>query len=247
MDGLINNIRLEYDLLVRMKDSFEREIKDLPIGTLSTTVSKSRTYLKWKKGKKSKYLSMNRQEDVRIAQMLRRKRFLKENLTIIRNNIDAISNFLDSYRPIDPIGIMDNLSKAYQLPPGQEKEIPKGFVPQKAEECDFKSKSEQIIALVLEANSLEFMYEWGMVIKGKVYNPDFTIRIPGTSEFIIYEHFGMIDDPRYYRKMMQKLIDYWHEGIRLGETLIVTFETKENPLTASDVQGALNAILGKRN
>jgi hypothetical protein len=49
-----------------------------------------------------------------------------------------------------------------------------------------------------------------------------------------------------YEKIIEKLLDYWHEGIRLGENLIITFETKEKPLTAGQVQAALDTFFGNK-
>jgi hypothetical protein len=60
---------------------------------------------------------------------------------------------------------------AYRIPPGQEKEIDTFFVPRPSSDYVFRSKSEQIIALVLESNGLEIMYEKEEFINRKAYRP----------------------------------------------------------------------------
>ena len=247
MNSLNITARIELDLSLRLREQFTKELATLPEGYLAKTKSRNNVYMRWKYSGGFKHLSNSNDNDMLIAKKLRRKRFLTETLKVLNNNIKVLQKLLKDYIPADPLDIMNSLSGVYKLPPGREKEVPEGFVPQRAEDCDFKSKSEQIIALVLEANNIEYMYEWGHMLDGIVYRPDFTLRLPGTGEFIVYEHFGMIDHPGYYEKMIKKLIDYWHAGIRLGENLIVTFETKDAPLTANNVQATLNTMLKKED
>jgi monofunctional chorismate mutase len=136
------------------------------------------------------------------------------------------------------------LSKAYQIPPGKEKEVLPGFHPHSADAAEYRSKSEEIIALVLQSNGYRFMYECEIVANQRVYKPDFTIMDPRTNQLVYFEHFGRPDQPGYYEKMVRKLIDYWYEGIRIGKNLIVTFETEKEPLTTAQVQMALDQFFG---
>ncbi len=245
MDAFIMMVSTNRNALAKMLDAMNKEIETLPEGRLGTKKSRGYGYLKWNKKSGERHLSMKKDEDVEIAQALRRKLYLEKLTKEIEKNIEVIDKLLRDYKPFKPHEVKASLSKAYQIPPGKEKEILPGFELRKASEYVFKSKSEEIAALVIEGNNLEMMYEWGIRLYGKVYRPDFTIRVPGTNELIYYEHFGMPDHPGYYGKMLEKLMDYWHAGIRIGENLIVTFETKEHPLTAADVQNALDSFFTK--
>ena len=245
MDGFKKLGEQELITLKKMRRRFLAELAKIPEGTLGTNNSNGKTYLRWwKKGKKPKHLSRKRPEDMKLAAALRRKMFLKEMVAVIENNIDALEEFLPKYVDLDPKGISDRLAKTYKLVPGEELEVSMGFAPHPAAAVDYKSKSEQIIALVLESNGLEFQYECEIIANRIVYKPDFTIRVPDTNETVYFEHFGIPDHEGYYEEMVRKLINYWHEGIRIGKNLIVTFETEAEPLTAAQVQLALDQFFG---
>ena len=68
-----------------------------------------------------------------------------------------------------------------------------------------RSKSEMIIAGILEANDVPFRYEAALNLGNHTYYPDFTILTPGRGELLFWEHFGMMSDEEYefsaYKKM----------------------------------------------
>lgn len=245
MDGFKKLGELELIALQKMRRRLLAEVEKMPEGTLGTNNSNGKTYLRWwKKGKRPDHLSRKRPEDMKLAAALRRKMFLNEMIAIIEKNMDALEEFLPKYIELDPKGVSDCLAETYKLVPGEEAEVSRGFAPHSAAAVDYKSKSEQIIAFVLESNGFEFQYECEIVANGIVYKPDFTILAPGTNETVYFEHFGIPDRIGYYEDMVRKLIDYWHEGIRIGKNLIVTFETEKEPLTAAQVQLALDQFFG---
>ena len=45
----------------------------------------------------------------------------------------------------------------------------------------------------------------------------------------------MMDDPSYAEKALQKLSTYEQNGIFPGEQLIITYETRKNPLSQKQV------------
>ena len=69
--------------------------------------------------------------------------------------------------------------------------------------------------------------------------PDFTIRHPRTGKTFYYEHFGMMDDPRYSKNAYTKLQLYNSNGIFQSAQLITTFETKTNPLSSDAVENII--------
>ena len=248
MAGINRILKNELNALVSLRAFFLDEYDKMPEGTLETYTVNKRVYIRiqYSDNTKKRALSMKEKSDIALAQKLRRKRFLKSALKIIDNNIAVLEKAAKKYIEFDPKAISDSLSLAYRIPPGQEKEIDTFFVPRPSSDYVFRSKSEQIIALVLESNGLEIMYEKEEFINRKAYRPDFTFRDPETGRLVYYEHFGLADHPGYYEKIIEKLLDYWHEGIRLGENLIITFETKEKPLTAGQVQAALDTFFGNK-
>lgn len=99
-----------------------------------------------------------------------------------------------------------------------------------------RSKSEAIIALFLHTNRIPFRYECALHLDEKVFYPDFTIRDPKTGEYFYWEHFGLMDDPVYYRNAYSKMQTYTSYGIIPSKQLITTYETKEYPLSTEVVE-----------
>ncbi|MBR5279646.1 MAG: hypothetical protein IKU26_01575 [Clostridia bacterium] len=104
-----------------------------------------------------------------------------------------------------------------------------------------RSKSEKMIADTLTAYQISYRYEAALHLEYTVY-PDFTIRHPETGELYYYEHFGMVDNPDYRKKMFNKLDLYIRYGML---DLLYTIETKDRPLTVEQIEQALAPIFRK--
>lgn len=99
-----------------------------------------------------------------------------------------------------------------------------------------RSKSESIIDTFLYLNKIPYRYECQLILGNKEYYPDFTIRHPRTGKIYYWEHLGKVDDPEYERKALAKLHTYMANGIVPFGNLILTFETKEEPLDGKWVE-----------
>ena len=91
-----------------------------------------------------------------------------------------------------------------------------------------RSKSEMMIGDVLENSNVLNQYEKPLDLGryGKVY-PDYTIYDLNRNRIVYWEHFGMIDNPEYANKCVEKYRKYILSGI----TPFVTFETAIKPLS----------------
>lgn len=91
-----------------------------------------------------------------------------------------------------------------------------------------RSKSEVIISDVLENMNVLNQYEKPLNLGnyGRFY-PDFTIYDLNRSRVVYWEHFGMIDNPEYANRCVEKYRRYILSGI----TPIITFETTRKPLS----------------
>ncbi|MCQ2082719.1 MAG: hypothetical protein MJZ11_13815 [Lachnospiraceae bacterium] len=107
-----------------------------------------------------------------------------------------------------------------------------------------RSKSEALIDLMLYTNKIPFRYESKLVLNGITLFPDFTIFNPKTKTLILWEHFGMMDDPLYVDKTYEKLKLYSKNGYIPDVNLIVTFETADNPLSTETVREKIEKIIG---
>lgn len=100
-----------------------------------------------------------------------------------------------------------------------------------------RSKSEKILADYLYRNNIPYKYEKPLNLKGygTVY-PDFTILSKKSRKEIYWEHEGMMDNPEYARSAVKKIHSYQANGIYLGESLILTFETEKTILSTKEME-----------
>ena len=76
----------------------------------------------------------------------------------------------------------------------------------------YLSKSEIILADLLNRNGIPYRYEYPVHLKGwgKVY-PDFTLLDVRKRREIYWEHFGMMDDSEYAEKAIQNYLTNYPE------------------------------------
>ena len=73
-------------------------------------------------------------------------------------------------------------------------------------------------------------------IHGTNFATDFTIMHPKTGAIILWEHFGLADNPDYQRKIEFKLIKYLKAGYLPGHNMIITFEDSAHPLSFIEIE-----------
>ena len=107
-----------------------------------------------------------------------------------------------------------------------------------------RSKTEKILADKFFSLGIPYRYEYPVTLKGygKVY-PDFILLSVKKRTEIYLEHFGMMDNPEYAHKAIQKLETYAQNGIYIGKNLLVTFETLRSPLDMKMVEGMLKEFI----
>ena len=176
-------------------------------------------------------------KDRGFGEALQRKRFLKICLPQLKNNISAMDAFLKEYRDIDPSALFKNMEPAYQLlsmpavlpgnvnaagkdisvwlqePFGKNESFPEGLIHRTLGGRIVRSKSEMIIAGILEANDVPFRYEAALILGNHTYYPDFTIFNPNSGRILYWEHFGMMTDEDYEFAAYKKLTNYRRNGI----------------------------------
>lgn len=100
-----------------------------------------------------------------------------------------------------------------------------------------RSKSEWIIADLLNREGIPYRYECPLELKGmgRIY-PDFMVLNVKKRKEFYWEHLGLMDDAAYADKALQKIIQYEQNGIYPGDKLIITHETRKNPLSQKQVK-----------
>lgn len=110
-----------------------------------------------------------------------------------------------------------------------------------------RSKSEKIIADELFRYKIPYKYEMPleMVVNGKKkeFYPDFTAMNKNTGEIRYIEHFGMMDNPQYYRNVLAKLDVYERNGFLVGREVIIFHESTYQPLNTRVISDYIKEFL----
>ena len=93
-----------------------------------------------------------------------------------------------------------------------------------------RSKSEQLWADLMESAGVPHVFEPLIYLEGHGWiRPDFAGLNVRKRKEIIIEHMGMMDDPAYAERNVDKLHDYERNGFVLGDDLLITMETRKYP------------------
>ena len=144
---------------------------------------------------------------------------------IIETDDTFITNWISLDYPRKPV---NDGSSAFQMPNGE-------FV---------RSKSEFIIASLLTRENIPFRYECPLRLSTPgVIHPDFTVLNVRLRKELYWEHLGMMDDPDYVEQALRRITAYQKDGFFLGDKLIITYETRNTPLSISQVSSLIDQYL----
>ena len=168
---------------------------------------------------------------------------------VAEQQVSAIDRFLQRYDPDILKKIYSSLSdvrKQYVVPveiTNQEyarrwtsiEYKPKSFTedaPEHYTSCGerVRSKSEVMIADALKQAGVPYRYECPLTLGSTLIHPDFTILRMEDREEIYWEHLGMMDDPDYVHKAIQRIRMYESCGVCPGVNLILSMETSRIPI-----------------
>lgn len=103
-----------------------------------------------------------------------------------------------------------------------------------------RSKSEVLIDMLLFNYGIAYRYECALQLSNTTIYPDFTINHPKSNIIYYWEHCGMIDNSSYYNDFTRKLKLYIDNNIIPTHNLILTYETKDNPLTTDTIEKTIH-------
>lgn len=250
MEHINNLLEARINYLFQLKEEKEKALKSVPDGFLRIC----------RRGKKTQYYHRTdpkdfngvyiREKNAELARKLAQKDYDQKVLCSIDKELIAIEKYI-SYGPTMYVEqIYESLHKERQkliqpIVESKEQYIHNWEnVKYKGKEFEeltpeiytakggrVRSKSEVIIADLLNREGIPYRYEYPIYLKGwgKVY-PDFTVLNVRKRKELYWEHFGMMDDPNYVESALEKITLYEKNGIFPGGNLILTFETKKNPV-----------------
>lgn len=236
--------------LLQLKKEKEAALKNVPEGSLRICNNGGRIQYYHRRNPKESNGTYIREQEKEFVQKLAQKDYDKKVLTEVDKELKATEKYLAVTQSINTKQIYENLHKerqklvspiwipkddfveAWKKEEYAGKEFTEGtpeFYTAKGERV--RSKSEVIIADLLGKNGIPYKYEYPLYLKGVgVVYPDFLALNTRTRKEIWYEHLGMMDDPTYVENAIRKIASYEQNGIFPGENLILTYETKKNPL-----------------
>lgn len=172
---------------------------------------------------------------------LARKRYSLARKEQLENNISVTSQSISNLDKTMPEALIQSLPKTYQDLPityfyhpstaawiaadYQKNPYPfegRKYITKKG--VRVRSKSELLIANLLEAHNIPYRYEGAIILGGKTKFADFIILNPFSGKQIIWEHFGATNLPGYEENMNEKMNLYTKHGYTPFETFIYTFE-----------------------
>lgn len=236
----------------------ERKCEKYPEGKIHIVKNKDRVqyYLRTDPKDKSGVYLQKKQKDK--IELYLQKRYDEEALKLIQKEIESleilfkktesinykIQNLYSNNPPeiqnhIEPLDMSNqDYAKQWQAKAYQKKELASNvpvYITERGEQV--RSKSELNIANRLFKMNIPYKYECAFPLSnGRVFYPDFTVLEMRTRREIYWEHRGMMDNRDYANHSVQRIKEYNHEGIYLGENLIITEETSTLPLGTREIE-----------
>lgn len=205
---------------------------------------------------------MKKEQEEIIKQTLQ-KEYFQKSIKIMQKELSVVSQYLDKASPnllmkyyegmsrgrkimIDSLEIDDEeyVSRWLSVPYTGREFMPNSpeYYTQKRERV--RSKSEIIIANMLRKYEIPYRYEYPIQIRGmgRVY-PDFTVLNVRKRKEMYWEHLGLIDNSDYRENALRKVSIYEKDNIFLGDKLIVTCESMEQPLNVRELERKIEKYL----
>lgn len=215
-----------------------------------------------------KYLHTGSADDMRLARVVTQKGYDAKVLASAEKELKILRKLIGFYEQgraediypalsearrtlITPIRMTDEeYAGCWQAGQYKRKTLKEGVPAYETKRGDLvRSKSEVFIADELYAHGIPYRYEYPVELTDhvtkKIYtaHPDFTILEVRSRKVYLWEHFGRMDDPGYAADSIAKLIDYEMTGYHIGEEMILTCETLQDPLTPARIRSVIKHYL----
>lgn len=259
----INSVRKRKNELETIINKTEEAISAAPEGHLRVQDRKSYALYYWIKQSGDTIGTLIPKKKRSIAMKLAQKDYDQKLVKMAKKEQKALSKYLLFLEENVPATIYDNLSEKrrvlvapfmladeeyikkwletpYELM-GFEEEAPEYY---SEKGVRVRSKSELIIADMLEKYGIPYKYEYPLKLgkKGTV-RPDFTCLNVRTRKEYIWEHFGMMGNPEYANKNVMKINAYGENGFEMGNNFIMTFETSQSPINSNIIRTMVKSFL----
>ena len=215
--------------------------------------------VKYGNEKRKKYITKS---NLSIAKSIAQRDYEKQVIKTIEEEIKCIDRFIKGMPKftfeevydklvegrkalVNPVIMTDEeYAKSWQEQRFVAKKIEAGTVGYETQRGEIvRSKSEVIIADALFFAKIPYHYEKPLKVGNRTVYPDFTVLNVKTRKEYYWEHLGLLDDEDYLNSFLVKMDSYQKNGVRSGEKLILTKETKKHPLNTANVKEMIKYYL----
>lgn len=261
MNNLKKELNLKYKKYIQIKNYLEKRNHNV-FGTLSIRKFGQKVYYYqniFNEKTRKFYKKYIPREEIKFVEKLAQKSYEKELINLIDIRIRQMKSLLNEFDEFEIENVYLNLSEERKklvkpIEPTREQLIKKWkesykkveflptgdkFITKNGENA--RSKTEMIIANKLYDNHIEYAYEKPVMIYNKIVYPDFIIFLPSENKEIYWEHFGMMDEPSYLSKALNKINLYYQSEI-VRDNFIMTFETKDNQINFNSIDNIIKKI-----
>lgn len=255
MESIKKILEMRENQLLQIKSKKEKAIENAPEGSLRICANGKRVQFYQRTDPKDFNGVYIRENEYGLAKKLAQKDYDKKVLRVVNKELKAIEKCMADYPEFVAEQVYGRQHKTRQeiVWPIEETEQQcvqrwqnvsyekKGFredMPElyTAKEERVRSKSEIIIADLLNNKGIPYRYECPIILKGfGIVYPDFTVLNVRLRKEMYWEHLGMMDDPEYVEKALHKISLYEQNGIFVGDKLILTYEIKAIPINQKHV------------
>ena len=249
--------------LLQLKRDKEKSLKKVPEGSLRINPKKDKIQYYHRTNPKDSSGTYIRQENFNLAQKLAQKDYDEKILQASEKELKAIQKYKktcpdiiaeevyeslheERQKLVHPIRITDEeFIKNWESVAYERKGFPSNYAEYYTNKGErVRSKSEILIADALEKAGVPYRYEYPLYVKGiGQTHPDFLTLNVRTRKEIFWNHLGMLDDSKYAEDNVWKINQYLKAGYYPGENMILTYETKENPLNQKIVKQMIEHYL----
>lgn len=231
--NFLEKAKTQLEYMRRINAQVKSNISVMPEGSLVHKFAKGHTY--YYASNNGKLISL--QDDPRLRQLLMEKRWLKSQIHNIEKDIPVLERLMRDYAPLFPNPMEWELLEEEQNTYKKEerRHYYKGVY--------FRSKSEVLVAMVLDSNGLEYKYEVALHINGRTIYPDFVIRRKRDGKIFIWEHFGMIFSEEYRQRMYRKMVDFHEAGFNPWDNMLMSFDSEEGSIDVDFIERMIKLYL----
>lgn len=257
MKNIILEVTKYKELIEKQKSILEKHLSKAPEGNLKIdsryngVVFGIRTYNNHKEA--TEYIDKH---DYKALSKYVNKRFAKDALNVIRQNLKACDRFLQAHSTIELEDVAAQYPEEFRKLNTLYKDKKTYMDEWRAAEfrsnqfkteqllCKasdghmYRSKTEVMIAEILMKYDLPFRYECELLLGNTrhIIFPDFTILNPKDMKEWYFEHFGMMDNAEYASNAVRRITSYANAGYELGDRFIFTVECSAAPISMEYVE-----------